>query len=85
MQKRMDWYGTEALVRLVSAEINVPMLQPLPLYRVKNDKISWKVYGRLNNEKVLFTGILDRHIWLEKRKSLIRYGKDYYPTGFYDF
>lgn len=85
MQKRMDWYGTEALVRLVSAEINVPMLQPLPVYRVKKDKISWKVYGRLNNEKVLFTGILDRHDWLEKRKSLIRYHKDYYPSGFYDF
>lgn len=85
MNKHMDYYGVEALIRLVSAEINVPMLQPRPHFRVKKDKISWKVYGRLNEEKVLFTGILDRKSWLAKRKSLIMYHEDRHPTGFYDF
>ena len=82
-QKRMDYYGSEALYRLVSKQVCVPIVSPCPSFKTKKDKIVWKALVKRNGEEFLETGSFKRDKWQAKRKELIGDYVDYHPTGFY--
>lgn len=71
---RLDWLGTEALLREVSKEVCAPVL--FMAYKYKNGKITWWAKYRVSHAEREAHGCLSSSKYQECRSALIA---DRYP------
>lgn len=77
----MDYFGREALYRMISAEVNLPLIETQPKYYFDVDIIHWRMHALVDGVKTQFIGSCTRSEWLYKRLSLLGDSRDFSPTG----